>query len=92
MSYRVLTNILLIFAVAMAPWWIVAGVVLVSLFAFRYFYEALVAGIALDSLYGAPRVMFGVRVFVFLAAFALALVLIEVAKTLMRMFEEPERL
>jgi hypothetical protein len=82
---RLLTNVFLFLAVFMAPWWVAALIALIALVAFEHFYEALAAGIVMDALYSMPTP--GTWSFVFFVGAAVALLLLELAKTRMRVFE-----
>jgi len=52
MKARIISDILLIICSFVLPWWFVLFAVLILSFVFDNFYEAMVFGIILDSLYG----------------------------------------
>ena len=54
MTLRIALDLLLLIGLFVFPWWASMLVVLVLLFYFKHFYEAIAAGIILDALYAAP--------------------------------------
>ena len=53
MRLRIATDIFLVLMMFMAPWWITMLLAVVGLFVFRNFFEIIIIGIMLDSLYNA---------------------------------------
>jgi hypothetical protein len=88
-THRLAAGAILLTTVIVAPWWVVCSLVLVGLFAFTHYYEALLAGVALDGLYGISGGAVGPRTFLFFAVCTVMLVAVEVAKTRMRLFDKP---
>jgi hypothetical protein len=56
---------------------------------YRRYYEALVAGLALDVLYGAPTTIFFGFQFVFTLLFAVLFVVMHYVKTKLRWYADP---
>ena len=54
MRTRILIDILLLFGIFMAPFWLTFLGALICLFVFENFYEIIIMGIIFDSLYGIP--------------------------------------
>ena len=49
---RIITTFILLLSVIMLPWYITAPCIVLAVLYFNEYYEALVAGIAFDALYG----------------------------------------
>lgn len=50
--YRIICDVVLLASIALAPWWMVAVLAIVGALLFPRFYEIILAGAALDALYG----------------------------------------
>ncbi|KKS44558.1 hypothetical protein A3I25_02015 [Candidatus Nomurabacteria bacterium RIFCSPLOWO2_02_FULL_42_17] len=57
--FRILANIALLVAVLWLPFWVTVLLVLVGLFYFRNYYEALIALLLIDLIYGVPLARWG---------------------------------
>jgi hypothetical protein len=88
MRKRILIDILLLISVFIFPWWIVLLAAVFCVFAFKSFYEIVILGLVIDSLYNAPVARWhGVEVITTLIALAL-LAIISFTKTKLRYFDE----
>ncbi len=55
---RILVDIVLLLGIFWLPWWIVFLAGIVCLFIFKSFYEVIILGLLIDSLYNAPVAQF----------------------------------
>jgi len=66
---RLIADLILLISVVLLPWWLSAPIAIIFLFVFDSYYEILIAGLIIDSLYPhsfiIPRISIG---FTFLAA------------------------
>lgn len=74
---RIILNAVILFSLLALPWWCTAAFALAGIFVFDTFFEAVIAGFIMDSLYGVPTGYFHGITFVstLAAAAALAVVL-----------------
>jgi hypothetical protein len=65
----------LLFSVIFLPWWITSCIAILCLWIFPNYYEAIIAGVFLDILYGSVRLSFihGSHTFTIIAIILLAL-------------------
>lgn len=54
MRNRILADGILVIAACTGPWWLALPLVIACILVFENFYEILILGIMLDSLYGIP--------------------------------------
>jgi len=52
MYLRILADIIIFLSILFLPWWVTIFLVLFGIFFFNHFYEAIIAGILIDLLYG----------------------------------------
>ncbi len=75
MLKRFVSDILLLFSIIVMPWWLTVLFVIVLLFYFESFYEAIIAGFLIDFTYSIPtELLFGFR-FIFTALFVILFLL-----------------
>lgn len=51
-SKRIIFSVVLFLSIFLFPWWVVIALSVFGIFAFKSFYEALIVGIFMDTLYG----------------------------------------
>lgn len=85
---RALFDVLLLLVAFLAPWWVAMTAALAAAFAFPAYYELVVLGLILDSLYNAPVARFHSFQFVLAASALVALVAVEAIKRRTRFFAE----
>ncbi|MDO8590389.1 MAG: hypothetical protein Q7R65_00220, partial [bacterium] len=62
MRTRIVLDIMLVLAVFALPLWLVCPAAIIFLFLFENFYEIIIVGIIIDSLYGVPLRFFPIPV------------------------------
>lgn len=72
---RIIYSIILILSAFLLNWWIVSILAIVGLFYFDNYFEAVIAGLIIDSLYGAVLTFYGFE-FVFTVFFLIVSFLI----------------
>jgi hypothetical protein len=81
---RIITDVILFFAVLHAPWWFVAFILLLGAWYFKNFYEAFFFGLLFDMLYGAGIASFHGFQFVFSSAFLVLIFAVDFVKAKIR--------
>jgi hypothetical protein len=81
---RLLVDIFLIFLITYTPWWCVVITAFIAAIYFLSFYELLLVGIVLDSLYNAPTVSFLNFEFVITVATIFLFIFAEILKKRLR--------
>lgn len=71
---RIVTSLCLFILVPIIPWWGTSVLLLIAIFIFDSYYEALIVGIFLDEIYGAPLAVFGSFHFLFFLYTALLII------------------
>jgi len=87
MVYRVLINAFIFISIFYLPWWVTTIVVLSGVIFFKNFYEAILAGLIIDMIYGAKTVEFANIWFVFTASYTGVYVLSNYLKKNIRLYE-----
>lgn len=81
---RIILDILIIFSIALLPWWFTTILIVVGIFLFELFYEALLFGLIIDSLSGIPRELFFGKSFIYLLIIIILFVIINWLKNRLR--------
>ncbi len=87
MTLRIFINGILLLSIFYLPWWSTAFFVLLGIFLFKNFYEAIFAGLLLDLLYGTGVKEFYGIWFVFAVSFSVFFILGERLKKNIRIYE-----
>ena len=81
---RLILDIFIILSLMLMPWWFTSILIAIGIFVFGLFYEALVFGLIMDSLYGVPKELFFEIPFVSFVSFFVLLVCINWFKNKLR--------
>lgn len=86
MTGRIITNIVIVISILFLPWWATVLLVCAGILLFPHFYEAIIAGVLMDVLYGVSMVSFSGFVAVFTVIFSLGYLLGERFKKNVRLY------
>jgi len=87
MVLRISFNFILLLSILFSTWWFTFFLVVVGVFLFKNFYEAIFAGLLIDLLYGVVAEEFYGIWFVFTASFLILFLLVERFKKNIRVYE-----
>ena len=86
MVLRIFINIIILISVLYLPWWVTTTAVFTGFLIFKNFYEGIIAGFLLDTLYGAKISQFFGIWFVFTAVYFVGYVIIRRVKKNLRFY------
>ena len=81
---RIILDILIIFSIALLPWWFTTILIVGGIFLFESFYEAFLFGFMIDSLYGISKELFFGKSFTYLLIIFILFVIISWFKNRLR--------
>lgn len=84
---RILLDVAVFISLVLLPWWMTVLLVFVLLWYFPHFYEAIVAGFIIDSLYSAPLSSFGGFQLIFTLGSVFLFGIVEYTKTKVRWYD-----